>query len=459
MSSIKTRSFIGLLTTTLSGWTQPLAMEFTQTIPMTGKAHSISVAQLNDDAYPDMVVLTNDDFTKAKVYLGTPQGTFEVATPMVKNESYRVLDHGDLNADGFDDLVISSYWGGGFKIHWGNGDGTFTEGQRYGLTGHGRKVKIHDLNRDGIPDIAALSSGSGQPITLHIYSGGNDQSFTLKGVYTSVLDTDREMTIVDKNGDGLSDIMVSSSFPWFVIFYQQTDGTFVPQYWPFEIELPLPTNYLLADLNGDETPDIIAQYWEGEFRFHEGLQDTLFSPSNTSIPAPTGMWRVQTVDINRDGLIDLVTDKYNEHTDEPSDSIFIFLNTGNFTFSDPQLIRFPGVVEYYIVDDLNNDHFPEIIASCRDIGLVMASNLDVVLTTDPPGPPPLVSYPNPFTDRLIIRTEEPATIMIYSSQGELLQSGQTTDQLDINTSTWTKGIHHVQVITEKGVSWQKVLKQ
>tara|TARA_Y100001972_G_scaffold115640_1_gene152587 strand:+ start:895 stop:2262 length:1368 start_codon:yes stop_codon:yes gene_type:complete len=440
----------------LSVFGQKIILDFDQVISIEEKAHHISPIHLNDDGITDLIILTND-FSEAKIFLGNFDGSFDPVSPVTKNENYRLLEAADLDKDGFHDLIFSSYWNNGFKLFWGSESGTFLEGQHFGLTGHGRGIKVYDMNNDGIPDIVALSSGSGQPITLHIYHGKEDRSFIRQGVYGSVLDTDRQITIVDKNLDGLPDVMVSSSFPWFVIFYQQPDGRFIPKYWPKEIELPLPSNYLLADLNNDHIVDVVEYYWEGEIRFYEGLEDTLLSEAFIRLPFLPGVTRFYTVDMNQDGFLDLVTNKYNELTDEPTDTLMVLLNKGDFHFEDPQYFKFPGNITYFNVADVNGDHYPDILSNVENVGLVIAKTMGTGLGySDPPMLNEYTAFPNPFDSFLKVQADQLEKVEVYTLQGQHIYTSRSGM---METAEWERGIYLIRVITQKGIYWQRTIKQ
>ncbi len=435
---------------------QNISFDHQQIIEIEGKAHSISIID-NDDGFSSLLVLT-DNFKEAKIFQGGEEGLFEEIAPLNKNENYGLVEIGDLDGDGADDLVFSSYWNNGFKVYWGLGNGAFTEGQHYSLTGHGRSIKAYDMDQDGFQDIVALSAGSGQPITLHVYYGNGDRSFTLEGVFRSGLDTDRQITIVDKNLDGLSDVMVSSSFPWFVIFYQQGDGSFVPRYWPQQIEIPFPSNYYLADLNNDQKVDLIEYFWDGKLRFYVGLEDTLFSNTYVSLTYHAGAARTYILDMNQDGWVDLVTNKYSELTDELTDTLCVLLNKGDFTFEEPTYYTLPGNISYFKVADINGDHFPDVLAHVEDVGIVIAYNSGTRLgPEEPPRSNTTFVFPNPFDSRLNLHLFTMGEIYIYSLQGQLMRQ-ISGSEIEVDTTDWKSGIYLMKVFDGTNVSWSKLVK-
>ncbi|MBV6641254.1 MAG: T9SS type A sorting domain-containing protein [Cyclobacteriaceae bacterium] len=443
-----------LVFATMAALGQKLSFDF-HVIETAGKVHYISPLHVNNDGIPDLIMLT-DNFTGANVYMGNAGGLYDPVDPVSKHETYRLLRTADLDLDGFDDLIFSSYWNNGFKIFWGSSTGIFSEGTHYSLTGHGRSLEVHDFNNDGLPDIAALSSGSGQPITLHIYYGQGSRNFLRHGVYPSVLDTDRQITIMDKNLDGLPDVMVSSSFPWFVIFYQQENGSFIPRYWPEEIQIPYPSNYLLVDLTNDQKVDIVEYYWEGEIRFYEGQSDTLFSEEYVSLSFLSGVGRFYAADMNQDGLVDLISNKYDELTDEPTDTLVVLLNKGNFNFEEPIYFKFPGKITYFNVADVDGDLISDVMTYVEDIGVVITLNRGKVLGSEkPPVKHDLIVFPNPFESRLEVKIDQFEAVEVYTLLGQHLYSSQSST---LETTDLVPGVYMLKVVTPKGIYWQKVIK-
>lgn len=428
-----------------------------QVIPTNGRNYSIKVANVNQDNFSDLIVLPTEAFDQVRIYTGNTEAEFDFTSTVVKQENYRQVETGDLNADGIDDLIISGYWNNGFKLFWGIGNGAFEEGDHYALTGHGKNLKVVDYNKDGALDVMALSGGSGQTITLHVFAGNNTKTLQAKGVYQSTLHTDRAITIVDKNQDGLLDVMVSSSFPWFIIFYQEVSGNFVPRFWPLELQDPFTSVYFLADLNNDSREDVIAHYAGEGFRFYEGLQDTLFSEEYTAMPTSLHPYRLYTKDINGDGNIDMVMDQLDPLTDELSDTLLYFLGKGDFTFHDPIKISFPGAIEYFALQDLNGDAFPDLVASCKGIGIATALNNGRITDVEVPVDEDAI-FPNPFSSDLVVQLLSAEPVSLISNQGVIILEREASKEHRLSLENLQSGLYVLRIGKDQTLRYRKVLK-
>src|SRR5207247_554191 len=67
-----------------------------------------------------------------------------------------VIAVGDLNRDGYPDLVTSGN-GSSLAVLLGNGDGTFQHYTAYTVPGQAFALAIGDINGDGAPDVIVAS--------------------------------------------------------------------------------------------------------------------------------------------------------------------------------------------------------------------------------------------------------------------------------------------------------------
>jgi hypothetical protein len=443
-----------LLSGCLNSFGQWLGFEIDQTIQTSTPVYQIVVAKTDADLYPDIVALSVDRFTEGTVFGGDKDGKFYFDKTFSKQENYRVVEADDLNGDGIDDLAISGYWNNGFQLFWGSANGEYSAGDHYALTGHGKNLKIVDINKDGANDIVALSGGSGQPITLHVFIGNNTKVLSPKGIFGSQLDTDKRITIVDKNQDGFLDIMIASSFPWFMIYYQDANGNFTPRYWPYKLELPFTSEYYLDDLNNDGQEDIIAFYFDEGFRFYDGKRDTLFSTEYKSLPFKAEPTRIFTEDINLDGNVDIL---FGTYTDEwiPTNEIKFMLGKGDFTFEDEITLQLPASAERFILADYNADSFPDIIAYCADKGIVTVPNKGLLTAVEEKATTNF--YPNPFSDKLFVDKTLDQRVEVYNSMGLLIH---TIDKgySEISTDDWADGVYFLKCVFGKRIVVHKLVK-
>ncbi len=173
---------------------------------------AIASADLNGDGLSDLVVLTN---LGVSVFLGQANGGFNPVPvgPFGERESVgaATLAVGDLNGDGKPDVAIDDP--SGVELLFGQGDGTFSAPVELSIPAQvqdyvGGEIAIGDLNGDGDNDIV-LSTENG----VAVLEGHGDGTFSLAD-QTSVSATTgfntSELVLADVNGDGTPDVIVPS---------------------------------------------------------------------------------------------------------------------------------------------------------------------------------------------------------------------------------------------------------
>ncbi len=124
-------------------------------------AQAIATADVNNDSNEDIVVLSAPNFSGNQpfvstvyVFMGDGHGSFGSAITTTLDEFATGLQVGDLNADGFPDLAVTSCCGFANSEVWsGNGDGTFNGPNELPIGLSSSFPVLANLNGDSKPDL------------------------------------------------------------------------------------------------------------------------------------------------------------------------------------------------------------------------------------------------------------------------------------------------------------------
>jgi Bacterial Ig-like domain (group 3)/FG-GAP-like repeat len=255
-------------------------------------SESIAVADVNGDGKPDVVV-TNWCFQNTctsqgtvAVLLGNGDGTFKAAATHVTGGAYAYsVAIADVNHDSKLDLVVANACqttgicntGGDAAVLLGNGDGTFQSAVAYGSGGYEAYfISVADVNDDGNPDLLVGNLCSGNNFsscpgadaptdaTVGVLLGNGDGTFQPVAAYDSGGETVHAVVAADVNGDGKVDLIVGNSCgdstcedSTLSVLAGNGDGTFQPAV-VYDLGGYEVYSVLVADLNGDGKPDLIA---------------------------------------------------------------------------------------------------------------------------------------------------------------------------------------------------------
>jgi hypothetical protein len=275
------------------------------------------LADFDGDGHLDLASAgTTQPPTSFQVALGAGDGSFGLAPPqptgLPSGAPYR-LTAGDVDADGQLDLVTASPYA---QVLLGAGDGTFSVSQTLqGPSGGGGVVDpvsltLADLQNDGAMDLVVGMEDGDQRI--HLGSGGQLAATpTVVGMGNPFGDVGGAHRVADVDGDGFADLLVQQDSAHALRFRSgDGDGTFGPLVsspWPAEFAFILhPMAW--GDLDGDGHGDVAFStnsLSKPEVVMMRGAGDGTFaSPLVLSTPNTVG--RLEAMDVNRDGRLDLI---------------------------------------------------------------------------------------------------------------------------------------------------------
>jgi hypothetical protein len=223
---------------------------------------AIVVKDVNGDGVPDLIGLSTAA-AKVVVWLGNGDGTFQAAHGYAAGVSPAYLATGDFNGHGKVDIAVSDRGGNAVLLLLNNGNGTFgppaTVASGIGPGG----IVARDFNGDGMTDIAVAALDSGAVL---LFPGNGNGTFQLPASF-AVPGSAKDLVAADLNGDGNLDLAVTAHYTYQIAMLLgngagqfQLGGIFDPG--------GLPSAFIVTDFNGDGKPDFaILDQVDGEAGF------------------------------------------------------------------------------------------------------------------------------------------------------------------------------------------------
>jgi hypothetical protein len=328
----------------------------------------VVAADFNKDGFVDLAVgLTIDPLStepQFEVLLGNGAGAFSthLLPPPVENPGDSPiptgwLAAGDLNKDGYPDVVATVAFGGATS-YLNQGGAAFVSKSGFGPEDGAVTVELADTDGDGCLD--AIETGSLGFLT--IAKGNCDGTFAQTSPTAELGDVDAAVAVTDVSGDGKLDVIASAafydaektiaagSFGGYLVSVLNGDGT--GHLMPAAIYRVGPDafDFTVVDLSGSGHPDVIAisQTEDTASILVNDGKGGFGSPSGETVGYSTGVSNApnsqvapQTTDVNGDGKLDVVLIEYGEHSTDPS-VVATLLNDGSGKLLPP--IRSPITV-------------------------------------------------------------------------------------------------------------------
>ncbi len=322
---------------------------------------SSTVGDFNNDGNLDLAV-TNFYSDTVSILLGTGTGSFGTATNFATGGSVAVfVTTGDLNGDGHLDLVIANYYAGGIAILLGTGTGSFGAPTLIARSA-ARYLAIADIDRDGKPDLVALTESTLSESYISIFIGKGDGSFRT-GTNFFIGYNSISFAIGDFNGDGNQDLAVSNNTNDIgnnVSILLGTGTGF------FEVPRNIAVDGLVGliatdDFNGDGNQDLLIEHntsSTGPFTILFGDGTGSFAPAASfAVGVGFNSGFVATGDFNGDGKLDLAVANYYR-------SIFILLGDGTGSFAPAARYTVGDEAPKTVtIGDFNKDGKPDLVVT------------------------------------------------------------------------------------------------
>jgi hypothetical protein len=224
----------------------------------------IVLADFNGDGKLDFATSGN------LLALGNGDGTFQTPAPFVpkvlpatQRDGFDEIAVGDLNGDGWPDLVLTDFWNSYIYVLLNNRHGGFTENvfqEEIGSLFQGpTQIALVDVNGDGKLDMVVRLGLIGG---VAIYLGNGQGGFTYESELVASNNTPNAgiLAVSDVNGDGIPDILLSEGNSLTIFLGEGHGGFAVPTY--YFGEGPNPGDVVVMNLHGQAAsagvPDIVV---------------------------------------------------------------------------------------------------------------------------------------------------------------------------------------------------------
>src|SRR5271156_1220210 len=346
----------------------------------------VTVADVNKDGHPDLIVAgfplsgsASDPAVEVFLNNGGSTGTFGTAIngPALPDFTAQAAAVADFNKDGNPDIATND---GHILLGDGTGHFSLMAGSQFAAAGN---LVAADFNGDGKMDIAtvAAATGSNNQETVGIFLGNGNGTFTAGNRYGDLFGVNN-IGVSDLDGDGNPDLILgfsdpngfgpasgSGSYVYFML--GRGDGTFagaVAYDTPSGFTIGPP--FALADFNGDNVADIVTTInasglslytliGNGAGTFAPGVTKAI-TATNVGGNPPLVLAGQLTSATSNDAILGLTTQSAGT-TGTATGDIALFLGNGNDTFGSEMDTPFNSEAAAMVTGDFNNDNALDVI--------------------------------------------------------------------------------------------------
>ena len=349
------------------------------------------IADFNNDNLDDIMIENYETNTPPIILFSKGNGEFDLINNLPKNTSRRHIRHAvaaDFNNDGFLDIAGFTTGDPYKALGWPRGEQDILLINEGGKTF--RNVKIPewsrndwnhggtaaDIDGDGLVDIIPVSEDSNRQ-TGPLKNYGNDVFKKGKTPYSSNITKEMTPSVVagDLNNDGHQDLVfaytVASGDAGFTLSDLQ-EKTIQVIYGDGDFNFN--NNESISFGHHWLTPDEVNQNIKNQNKFRTGDNPTAPIPSN-GYKFMARSSNVELIDINRDGLLDIIAGyNFSGRSLQMSSGFKIYVNQGN-CFDDQTQIYFPNqrinrdinpgsqtaYMHGFYFEDISGDKLPDLI--------------------------------------------------------------------------------------------------
>ena len=280
------------------------------------------------------------------------------------SETSASVSIGDVDGNGTLDLVLAKgrHWPLNNRILRNDGKGRFATADLADAADRTYSAALADLDGDGDLDLAVSND---RPDRKLVYLNDGDGKYHVAGTFGQPDWSTRYVTVADLNGDERPDVIVANRSsnpanprPSFVCLNDGT-GAF-PACEPLATQSA--TLIVAADLDGDGKIDLFVPHRDGGQNLIFWNDGTgRFAAAGTPVgPGKSQIRAAVAADINGDGIRDLVVG-------DERNGLSLYAGAGRRTFGSPVTLGAGSGAPYSIaVADLNRDGKPDVVVGRQE---------------------------------------------------------------------------------------------
>ena len=422
---------------------------------------AIVSGDLDNDTHNDILFCTSNLDASALVldtiewYKNDGAGVFTVQT-LVSSTLKQVsgLQIVDLNNDGFNDIIATSYFQG--KLVWFENDkaGGFNSESIISSTVAGANATYVGFIDSGTTLDVAVSAGTDNKVVW--FSNNGSGVFGTEQNITTALTEPGDIDMVDFDNDGDLDIVVSTSewangvielfyndlFPGGSVAFTKDTNSVSTSGNTFLFDISF------ADVNDDTVTDILVSDLYGDVTWYTKAIDETFAqtiiPITFNSPNDPRPATVKAVDMNNNGNTDIVI---SNGATNGNDIIWFESTAPNTYFAETAIDATQAQVYGFTVDDFDGDGDKDIASMAfQSNALNWFSNNKIVLGIEDNSLNKIRIYPNPTTDKLYFKSSiaEDFNISVYDILGKKVLENTVNINKSLDVSQLNNGIYIVR---------------